>query len=464
MSDTTTTPVHFEAAPREERRLGPRSKMVEIIYMNMQAENGGILLDISASGLGFQLASSMAKERAISFRLSAEGIEDLEISAEVAWLDDDRKRGGLRFGQLPEKVRSRIHRWAGIQATPTATLPDPIMPAAAKSSASGQHSKSDQVGRSFISEMDPYSLTSDTPQAGSHARGASSRALNGLPNPLRAYSSYRSAPLYGPEAAHRRRLFGAVAVPVFVLLLLAAGVFVFKNKRQVGASMIHVGESLSGESARQPVSLAPPAVAPSSNSSAPGPPEFATVAPQAGAPSTNSAIATEPGSAGSAPNTGDADQPTLTARQPDSGSGSFSPGSQDRQTKTPAEAPRAQKPDSSTFAARSEHTTASEKSRTRISGDSVNEDDGHTELALAQQYLRGTSVPKDRDMAAHLLWVAVGEGNPQAELELADLYLRTDGVPAKNCAQARILLSASSNSGNLEAGEKLAKLRDYGCR
>ena len=102
VSDTTTTPVHFEAAPREERRLAPRSKMVEIIYMNMQAENGGILLDISASGLGFQLASSMATERAISFRLSAEGIEDLEISAEVAWLDDDRKRGGLRFGQLPE--------------------------------------------------------------------------------------------------------------------------------------------------------------------------------------------------------------------------------------------------------------------------------------------------------------------------------------------------------------------------
>jgi TPR repeat protein len=94
----------------------------------------------------------------------------------------------------------------------------------------------------------------------------------------------------------------------------------------------------------------------------------------------------------------------------------------------------------------------------------VNEDDGHTELALAQRYLRGTSVPQDRDMAAHLLWVAVGDGNPQAELELADLYLRTDGVPAKNCAQARILLSASSDSGNLEAGEKLARLRDYGCR
>jgi TPR repeat protein len=228
--------------------------------------------------------------------------------------------------------------------------------------------------------------------------------------------------------------------------------------------MIHVGESLSGESARQPVNPAPAAVAPSSNSSAPGPPEFATVAPQAGAPSTNSAIATEPGSAGSAANTGDADQPTLTARQTDSGSRSLSPGSQDRQTKTPAEAPRAQKPDSSTFAARSEHAPVSEKSRTRISGDSVNEDDGHTELALAQQYLRGTSVPKDRDMAAHLLWVAVSEGNSQAELELADLYLRTDGVPAKNCAQARILLSASSNSGNLEAGEKLARLRDYGCR
>ncbi len=67
-------------------------------------------------------------------------------------------------------------------------------------------------------------------------------------------------------------------------------------------------------------------------------------------------------------------------------------------------------------------------------------------------------------MAAHLLWVAVGRGNTEAELELADLYLRGEGIPRKNCEQARILLIAASNSGNPVADQKLAELRDYGCR
>ena len=69
--------------------------------------------------------------------------------------------------------------------------------------------------------------------------------------------------------------------PFVLLLLLAAGVFFFNNTRQVGASMIRLGERISGESARrQSAGPAPPTVAPSSITAAPGPPEFATVAPR----------------------------------------------------------------------------------------------------------------------------------------------------------------------------------------
>ena len=100
--------------------------MTEIVYVNMQAENGGILLDISASGFGFQVASPIAAEREIKFRFSAEGIEDLEITANIAWLDGDRKRGGVKFDQLPEKVRTRINKWIGIPTTPEVVLPEKI--------------------------------------------------------------------------------------------------------------------------------------------------------------------------------------------------------------------------------------------------------------------------------------------------------------------------------------------------
>jgi hypothetical protein len=304
--------------------------------------------------------------------------------------------------------------------------------------------------------MNPYSVTREIPLAGANKTAGSIRALDDLPNPMRANSGYRTSLLSSPEPAHGRRLAGAAVV----LILLAFSVFAFKYKRQVGASLIHFGESLTGEYAHQPVNPAPQAITPPSKPTAPGPPEFAaTDVPESAVPSpTGSESTTRSASAATAPKSEEDTQPAPpTAHQPDSGPITSAQDLKDQQTKAPAEARHLNAP-------QSEHTAPADRSSTRSSDDSVRADDGHTELALAQQYLRGSSVPQDRDIAAHLLWVAVGEGNPQAELELADLYLRTDGVPAKNCAQARILLSASSNSGNLEAGQQLAKLRDYGCR
>ena len=48
-------------------------------------------------------------------------------------------------------------------------------------------------------------------------------------------------------------------------------------------------------------------------------------------------------------------------------------------------------------------------------------------------------------------------------MELADLYLRGEGV-ARNCAQARVLLSVASEKGNTEAMQKLGELNRTGCR
>jgi sortase A len=107
-------------------------------------------------------------------------------------------------------------------------------------------------------------------------------------------------------------------------------------------------------------------------------------------------------------------------------------------------------------------TTASKESHQASSQIPLRED-GHTELALAQQYLRGTGVSEDRAMAADLLWAAVGKGNTQAEVQLASLYLVGDDGAGKNCEQARVLLRAASNSGNAVAVEKLAALPGYGC-
>jgi hypothetical protein len=60
------------------------------------------------------------------------------------------------------------------------------------------------------------------------------------------------------------------------------------------------------------------------------------------------------------------------------------------------------------------------------------------------------------------LWNAVAQGDTAAEVELAQRYLAGNSVP-KNCEQARVLLSAASKKGNVEATRQYQRLLTTGC-
>jgi TPR repeat protein len=60
------------------------------------------------------------------------------------------------------------------------------------------------------------------------------------------------------------------------------------------------------------------------------------------------------------------------------------------------------------------------------------------------------------------LWSAVEKGNTAAEIDLAELFRTGRGV-AKNCDQARILLSAAARKGSAEARKRAESLQRQGC-
>jgi len=90
------------------------------------------------------------------------------------------------------------------------------------------------------------------------------------------------------------------------------------------------------------------------------------------------------------------------------------------------------------------------------------EEPGQAELAVAQRILGSKNGSRDITGAMKLLWVAVQKGNSAAVLTLSDLYLRGQ-VVAKNCAQARVLLTAAAKKGSAEAKARLEQLSEEGC-
>lgn len=477
-----------KGAPMEERRLSPRTRMGELVYMNMLPENGGILLDVSSAGLGFQAADPIATGEPIHIRLSAGWIDGIELFGDLMWLDNARKRGGLRFGQLPEEVRKQIQEWVGGSPAPSPDVRDSAPVAIENAPPRHGDSTSTEAGQSFVDDS-----TSPSPPMRNQPDPGSARSpagpVSGPPRflpaptlPARApRPPYNGLPSYSPgwgsmgvhaleeraDAPHRKQRLGTVALTVAFSLVVAAGVFSFLNKREAGESLIRLGEALSGEHPQQ--SAKPEAAATPSFIAASAPvSSLSATAPGVNGPATNVPRDSELGALAGSDAMSSASAADRTRQSAEAGrqieSGEASPPMQSRQADPTPRAEGAKRLDASSSSAQSETKNASTKSARRSSEVFPREGDGRIELALAQQYLHGTSVREDGAMAAHLLWVAVGRGNTEAELELADLYLRGEGIPRKNCEQARILLIAASNSGNPVADQKLAELRDYGCR
>lgn len=77
----------------------------------MGAENGGMIVDISEDGLGFQAVGRVEKgaEIAVSFSLGA-GYR-ISARARIAWVGANGNSGGTTFTRLPADSRSIIREW-----------------------------------------------------------------------------------------------------------------------------------------------------------------------------------------------------------------------------------------------------------------------------------------------------------------------------------------------------------------
>ena len=109
-----------------DRRQTPRMKVMGLAYVNLDPDNGGIILDISEGGLCFRSTGSVKQTETIRFwysprshQIMARQVEAqtrgvsrlIEAGSELAWTDETRKKGGLRFTNLSAEAREQIREW-----------------------------------------------------------------------------------------------------------------------------------------------------------------------------------------------------------------------------------------------------------------------------------------------------------------------------------------------------------------
>ncbi len=200
-----------------ERRENPRTKVAALAYINFEPNNGGIVLNVSEGGLCFHAVTPVQLDGTLRFWFSAEG-RRVEASGELAWTDETRKAGGLRFGILPAEVREQVRGWmnqCAILSVPEKTSSRMITPA--------------HQSAQF--------------RAGQLQTNARQRKQ------LSAATSIRRPPANFVRGWVSGILTAAVVMAAF---------FLNSHRRQVGESLILLGERFAAKPATQIASGAPP--------------------------------------------------------------------------------------------------------------------------------------------------------------------------------------------------------------
>jgi DedD protein len=97
-----------------ERRLTPRIEWLADIHF--EPNNGGIVMNLSEGGLCFHAIDPLPIDGTIRFSVSLHN-QRIQASGQLAWIDQAKRTGGLRFTGLPAEARQQVRDWTIQPAT-----------------------------------------------------------------------------------------------------------------------------------------------------------------------------------------------------------------------------------------------------------------------------------------------------------------------------------------------------------
>src|SRR5438445_10367897 len=92
---------------RQKLRIVPN----ELVFLQLERDDGGTVLDVSEGGLGFETFAPVNPNGPVHFWFSLNLRDRIEAWGEVVWTNAARKSGGLRFLRLSEEDRAQSRKW-----------------------------------------------------------------------------------------------------------------------------------------------------------------------------------------------------------------------------------------------------------------------------------------------------------------------------------------------------------------
>ena len=374
-----------------ERRHATRTRPEVLSYIQFEPEGGGIVLNASEEGLAFQAAAAVRQRGPIRLCISPNLEQRIQLTAEIAWMDEAKKSGGLRLKEVSPDTGDRIRQWLA-QATESRSQQKELgLPAHAVDEVSpipspAHDNAPDLLPLAAASHEAASAYTDAVPVAVPLFPGISTPVtLLQRPSPERRSSFLNS------------RALRDVATGFLILILVLMPILFFQNvlfqniRVELGNSLIRIGEKLKGTN-DNPIDPAPAKLAPVPAQESPD----ASSVP-APSPKTPAAETAYPSDLPSAAQTQQGAAP-------------------------PADATVADHPDSPQSIADT-HPRNGRNATARQLWSAVEAGDSSAEVELARLYLTGDGVPRNCEQARVLLRAASKKGNSEAAQQLRKIKI-----------------------------------------
>jgi PilZ domain len=373
-----------------ERRRQKRGPLEEFVFIQIERDEGGRVLNVSEGGLSFEVFSSIPQNGPLYFWFSPNLRERVEAFGEVAWTDAARKIGGLKFLKIRPQDRERIGAWVNQSSKAESPERRPI-PFAKRSTEIPAMQPEEPSSSTMPLPVEPFSnpvpLQSNVASEGGGPEASESRS---------SFYSARLVPLERFLTATRRQFILGVLLGMMVSAAVAIPAFKYSaNKTQTIAPQAASSQAVVSKPDAQP-----------------DPPRTALSSEAAHAPST----------ALTNPAVGKVQHPVSSGSVPDDPFGSAS-------SQTHVQSPRRATGGQLTTASAQPFQPvnpkgASTKKMTATPQQlwaSVQSGNTKAAVALADLYIRGDGVPVNCNQARVLLLVASEKSNAEAIRKLREL-------------------------------------------
>lgn len=178
LSPTEHAAATREARAQERRKLGPMA------YVELGADNGGILLNVGEGGFAVQSALTFQAAELGELRFQIPQLRGwLSARGRIVWISENKTVAGIQFLELPETARREIRKWVAGKDIVEPAREESAGPELGTTISATAYRGDPRIPPSRASEPKPQGRRSITPTSEVRESGGATTKVTNSPSP-----------------------------------------------------------------------------------------------------------------------------------------------------------------------------------------------------------------------------------------------------------------------------------------